>query len=477
MILSSAVKKYPKYYYKHPLSRTKGKLAPIQTQRVYPVLSAEQMLKQRGRRKIADRIRISCGAPAEYYNALYKSLIDNFAEFIQHLPLAHNHRICRLDKHLHLSSLGLSLREPYILAGEILNRTTNNEKALWNYVVFSSLLLCRLGQVVTEYNVSICDEKGVFAKSWEPFRGKMGDQGAYYKIRDIMSKASPIDSQLNFALARQLMPEDGYNWIASVPEALELWTQALDCSGEEGVEGLTASVFVQLRTWLAKQHDMLEAETDIEALLERYLEDLLDEYAFDEDLDVEFQALLETEPDETLMGERFYQWMRKGIHENKLSVNDVDSAVFMTAQGALLLHPEIFEKFIQDNPNAGQPQHVFEQFSKLGLIKNSNLESYVAKFPGMREQNVQGVLLKDPKILFGDAQVKMLTPYLIRANVLKRAGEKHGAEKIITENQAKEAQHKVHEADADRQEFPNLQKSDGTYKDFKVTNKPPMKKN
>lgn len=478
MLMSSAVKKYPKYYYKHPLSRPQGRQAPVETQRVYPVLTADQLLKQRERRKVVDQIRLSCGASVEYYNALYQQLIDNYAEFVQSLPLTHNHRISRLDKQLHLASIAISLREPYILAGEVLNRTTDHEKALWNYVIFSALLLSRLGQIVTQYSVSICDEKGVFVKPWEPFVGKMADQGSYYKIRNMETKLTAVDSQLNFAIARQLMPEDGYNWIASVPEALEQWIQALDSTGEQGAGTLTPRIFVLLKSWLAEQNELLEGEA--EALFEKYLEEKLDEYVYDEDLSAEFHALLSNEPVETLTGERFYQWMRKGIQDKRLTVNEKDSAIFMTQQGALLLHPEIFEKFIQEHPAAGNPQHVFEQFSKLGLVANSNLEKYVSKFPGLREHNVQGVLLKDPKTLFGDNPMPMLTPYLLRANVLKRDYDKRSTEKYLVEGSAAEAKHKAHEADLDakdaqKENLPKLQQNNTAYKEMKITNKPPMR--
>lgn len=482
MILSSAVKKYPKYYYKHPLSRPTRKHAPIETQRVYPVLTAEQLLKQRGRRKVMDEIRVTCGAPIEYFNALYKQLIENCAEFLQHLPVANNFNLCRLDKQLHLASLALSLREPYLLAGSLLNRTTDQEKALWNYVIFSGLLLGRMGQLVTQYNVSLCDEKGVFIKQWEPFSGPMKEQGSYYKIRSIDPHKTTVDSQLNVMIARQLMPPEGYNWIASVPAALEQWILALDDSGERGAGTLSARFFVQLESWLNEHQKLIEQEFDLEALFEKYLEELLDEQLLEEEHRDEFEEEYVIEPEETLVGEHFYQWMRKGIQEKRLPINTSDAAIFMTKQGALLLHPEIFEKFIAENPTvSNNVNQVFDQFSKIGLIANNKLENYVAKFPGLRESNVKGVLLKDVATLFGKNEPPPLTPYILKANFMKRASEKTITEKILTTSHQSEAKHKAHEADLNakekQQELPNLGKQEKTtYKEFSSTNKPPMKR-
>jgi len=238
MVFGSAVKNYSQYYYKHPFARGVKKDAPIETQRVYPVLSAEQLLNAKGRRKVVDEVRSQCGAPVEYFNALYKKLIDNYVELVQNLPLAKNHRMCRLDRQLHLSSLALSLREPYVLAGHLLNRTTNTEKALWNYVVFSRLLVARLGELVRQYDVILCNEKGIFEKKWEPFVGSMNAQGNHFKIRTIKEKTSTDDTQLNVLLAKQLMPADGYLWIASHPEALEQWILSLNGNGEHVAGGL-----------------------------------------------------------------------------------------------------------------------------------------------------------------------------------------------------------------------------------------------
>lgn len=431
MSMSSAVKKYPKYYYKHPLTRRPGKNAPIETQRVYPVLSADQLLTQRGRRKVIDQIRISCGAPTEHYNALYQQLIENFAEFIQSLPMPNNHRIRRLDRQLHLASLALSLREPYVMAGEILNRTTDKEKALWNYVIFSGMLLARLGEIQTLYSVAICDERGMYLSHWEPFMGTMNAQGSHYKIRDISAGKSQMDSQLNALIARQLMPEDGYRWIANNPEALEQWLLALDSTGEREPITLVARVIVELESFLSKQNRLQE-----EALLEsfeQYLEELLEELNFDEDELAELENTESTEPEETLVGERFYQWLRNGIQDKTVTVNQQNSAVFMTQQGALLLHPEVFNRFLKDNPNAGNPQQVFDQFAKLGLVANQNLEQYVAKFPGLREQNVQGVLLKDTKTLFGPYVPPPLSPFFLKANVIKAKDQILKTEHVLRE--------------------------------------------
>jgi hypothetical protein len=479
MMLSSAVKHYSKYYYKHPLTRHGEKLAPIETQRVYPVLSAEQLLQKRGRRKVMDQVRVSCGAPIEHFNVLYKQLIENFVEFIQYLPMANNHRLTRLDRQLHLGSLALSLREPYLLAGELLNRTTDREKALWNYVMFSGLLLSRLGQVVTQYNVSLCDEKGVYQQTWEPFHGSMNDQGSHYKIRSIEAKTTPVDSQLNVMIARQLMPEEGYRWIASVPEALEQWILTLDSSGERGAESLVARFFVVLESWLSEQNRTLEGEAG--EILEKYLEELFDDYVMEESYEAELPSEQSREPVETLIGERFFQWMRKGIQDNRLSVNLQDSALFMTKQGVLMLHPKLINQFVKENPGIGTGQEVFDQFSKLGLAANNQIENYLAKFPGMRDQDMKGVLLKDASLLFGSKEPPPLTPYVNQGNFLKKATENLVQDRFQQQEQLAHTKEVLQQAKetaiekSEKQNLPSLKQEVPSYKNYTLTNRPPKR--
>lgn len=473
MILTS-VKNYPKQYYKHPYARTGSKRAPVDTQRVYPVLKAEQLLLLKDRKQLVHQIRAQSGAPLDYFKVLYQQLIHNYAEFVQNLPTLKNHRLRRLDRQLYLASTALSLREPYIMAGELLNRTTSHEKALWNYVMFSSVLLSKLGELVTQYKVNLVDDKGVFEKNWEPFIGSMNGQGTHYKIRHLSDKKTSVQPQINILLAKQLMPLDGFLWIASNPDALEQWILGLQTGFEEGTGGLIAEFYALLQKTLIEQRNLQQLE-DKELYLE-YLEELLEEEIFKNDQFGEFPPLVATEPVTTLAGEKFYQWLRDGIERGTVTVNQKDSAVFMTEEGVLLLHPDIINKFRETNPQYS-PKQVFDQFSKLGIAASGALYQYVTKFPGMAERTVQGLMLKDPNVLLPAQKFAQISPFLVRANVLKQATEKRVTEHQITENRAREAARTAHESDLDRKasasQYPEIRyASDGTSIQPTSSNKP-----
>lgn len=481
-MFSSTMKNYSQYYYKHPLTGAGGKKQrkPIDTNRIYPVLTAEQLLASKERTAVLLQIRMQSGAPVEYFNILYKKLIDNVVEFMQNLPSLKNRRICRIDRQLNIASISLSLREPYIVAGELLNRTTDSEKALWNYVVFSSLLLSRIGELVTQYHVSLVSDKGIFQQPWEPLVSSMLSQGQHYKIRSIIENSAPTTEDLTVILARALMPDDGFHWIASNPVAFEEWLLGLQSDGVGKSEGMIAECYITLQKYLIANQKLIEEQT--QELLKEYLEELLEEFLEEHHTAEAFPPVVSSDPENTRAGEDFYQWLRDGIEQEKISVNKEDSAVLVTSQGVLLLHPEIFDKFAHENPHHHDTKQVFDQFKNLGLVSNKNVESYVTKLPGMEDKQVKGVLLPDPSVLLGSKKYAQLTTHLLRSNATVRMGRM--VQSTRTYMQEKTQKQVVHEvkmneearAEHEKSQFPKIRyATQGALNQFGLTNIPPRR--
>ncbi len=446
------MKNYSKVYYKHPFARVGGEREdPVDSHRLYPVLNAEQLLNIKGRMNVVHQIRTQSGAPTEHYNVLYKQLIDNFCEFVQNLPSLRNHHLMRIDRQLHFSSLVLALREPYIIAGELLNRVTSHEKSLWNYVAFSSILLSRLGEFCTQYEIPLCDEKGNYEKHWEPLLGAMNGQGSHYKIRNIISETSRMNKNLNAIIAHGLMPLDGFIWIASNPDALEQWLLGLNVDHDregEGIGGLVATLYAVTEKWLIAQQKMINAEDQLD--YEKFLEELLEELILQHS-----QGEVPYLQDDNLRaGEAFEKWLKDGIKSDKLSINKKDSGVLVTAQGVILLYPEIFEAFQKDNARYANTstQDIFAQYAKLGTVANGNIESFIAKIPGAEEQNLRGVLLREgaEQVLQGKTQAVKLESvrYMVEGKVNQVRGEQFVAQRDAVDAQLKEA--------AAKSDFPEL---------------------
>lgn len=481
-MFSASMKNYSQYYYKHPLTAGGGKKRkpPIDTNRIYPVLSAEQLLSSKERSAVIHQIRKQSGAPIEYFNILYKKLIENVAEFTQNLPSLKNRRLCRLDRQLNIASIALSLREPYVLAGELLNRSTDDEKALWNYVIFSSLLLSRVGELFTHYHVSMVNDKGLFQQAWEPLVGSMLGQGQYYKIRNIIDTTFPTTKDVTVLLARQLMPDDGFHWIASNPVAFEQWLLGLQSSGTGESEGVINDCYITLQKYLIENQKLIEQEN--QEILKEYLEELLEEFIVDHHTGEELTEQLSSEATNTRAGEDFYQWLREGIEQEKITVNKNDSSVLVTSQGVLLLHPEIFERFAHENPHHHNAEVVFDQFKKLGLVSNKNVEGYVAKLPGMDNKQVKGVLLSEPAALLGTKKYAQLTTHLLRSNATVRLGRvAHTTRESVREQSFKQTVRELKFREEARDEyektqFPKIRHAmQEAMNRFNLTNTPPRR--
>jgi hypothetical protein len=445
------MKSYSKVYYKHPFSRLGGKREdPIDSHRLYPVLNAEQLLNIKGRMNVVHQIRTQSGAPTEHFNALYKQLIDNFAEFVQNLPSVRNHHLMRVDRQLHFSSLVLALREPYIVAGELLNRVTSHEKALWNYAAFSSILLSRLGELCTQYEVPLCDEKGNYEQHWEPLLGSMNGQGTHYKIRGIGVETSRMNKNLNAIVAHSLMPLDGFLWIASNPDVLEQWLLGLNADHDEEGRGggLVDTLYAVTEKWLIEQQKMIDAQEQLD--YEKFIEELLEELILQHS-----QGEVPYLQDEHIhAGEEFEKWLKDGIKSDKLSINKHDSAVLVTSQGVILLFPEIFERFRRDNARYAKmsADNIFKQYAKLGTVATGNIENFLSRFPGAEEQNIRGVLLREgaEQMLQGKTAIvkQEVIRYAIEGKVREMRGDQFVASRDAIQAELKSSDAKASDAAA-----------------------------
>lgn len=97
-------------------------------------------------------------------------------------------------------------------------------------------------------------------------------------------------------------------------------------------------------------------------------------------------------------GEDFIRWLRNGLHERKIKVNDVNSKIHMTTEGLLLVSPAIFREFDQ-----GKWSYVQKRFTKLKLHERNsngtNIHEYLAT--GKKKKSlIKGFLITDTANVF-----------------------------------------------------------------------------
>jgi hypothetical protein len=297
---------------------------PKRDSRVRAVQTAAQLLESPERTLLIQEIKDLCAAPPKHYQEFYETLINNFAEFVQLLESIDHPAYTWLDHQLRLAKTALKMREQFLLVGESLRPIVNEEEALWHYVTFSSALLRRIGLIFTHYQVSLCNEQGVHVADWLPFSGSMNTQGNYYKLREITDKGLPSIQSINQLLARQLMPSDGFSWIAKNPAALTAWLGIVEGESSGGVSYQMVAVSEKQLYVLAEQEELLE-QLFAAKNLEQFL--LLSELSEKQVLEL-LPPLHGEKNDSTEQAVAFFDWME--------SQNQVGTFTLLNAQQYLL---------------------------------------------------------------------------------------------------------------------------------------------
>ena len=122
------------------------------------------------------------------------------------------------------------------------------------------------------------------------------------------------------------------------------------------------------------------------------------------------------------LGVRFTDWLRDGIINHKIIINDAKAKIHTVAGTAFMVTPEIFHRYAQEHPqlqaiakteNTHDWRLVQRAFEKQGihLKRNDGLNIWTCEVNGPRKtRTVKGYLLKDPLFLFTERPYD--NPYL-----------------------------------------------------------------
>jgi len=399
-------------------------------------LPSEKLLGELIHRKsYVHYIKKYSAAPDEQFSALYQTLIHTMSDYLQGLPdaatLLTPHFSLLLDNALARMYYALILREYVILPAGANAEKVKKEYPLWTYVVSSSALLWHCGKLATQYTISFCTQQGDIQGRWDPLLGSLLEQTAYYKVADVNSKTTRRHELLSPLLARQIMPETGLKWIMSDPLALDMWLAALnDESGSSGNVGLILSLANQL----------LDGTLSFQALLKQlnitnHEQAVLLQLDLEEAGQVVQQHRGEAKQADTAglaaqqdieAGKAFLDWLREELANGSLSVNQLQSLIHISADGAFLLYPQIFQDFCAAYPRFKDWVVVFKQFNALGLSKLSGSDMVFNKYfnEGNQERittsyvnarKVRGVIVNDTKTLFTSSEAPAANPQINNA--------------------------------------------------------------
>lgn len=298
---------------------------------LFPVLSADRLVPAVDQKSYLAKLNETLQMPVEHFEALYKDLLTNFIEYVQILPDYYGgHLGSMIYEGMHRAHLAVQL---------LYDTHAARPEPILTYAVFSMSLLLDIKLVMATQKVMVSDEKGHYLFEWCPFNGSMVGRGEYFKIRPYSGHREAFLHSINPILAKDLLPEVGVAWLTTDSALFDMWIAALsghaDWAGELG----------HIHKLLKKLMDELRAE------------------ALDEGF-VDVEAWV---PEETQDAEKFWKWLKDGVEDGSISVNEKDSLVHVLDDGVYIDVPEIYQAY--NNTYAKHRDWIVLQlqFNNLGL--------------------------------------------------------------------------------------------------------------
>jgi integrating conjugative element relaxase (TIGR03760 family) len=397
--------------------------------KLIPITTAEELFKVQKRADIIENFPSLLCLSQENYQLVGSALLNKLAEFTQLLPETRNsyfsHRGGLLDHSLERTSTALKLLRGYFLPTGDENQPLTQPQTLWAYALFSAGLLHDVGKLFVDLNVEIFDKRGELIKEWQPFDGAMSGHGTYYKYDFNQSFPDDYKHRITLLLARQLMPMEGFRWIASNENVLEVWMALLvddvRTADTLGPVLMHADALAINHSLLEKIRAIKDAGRDATRLSE------LSKFGGGQSLEEKIQA---KETKELAAGVMFAQWLNEQVEKGEIKVNE-KGGVYHVEDG-ILVSTEAFEDFVRENPEMQSAAKVQESYAKIGkhhvAAGGLSLQQYLNTGNNMR---MQGFILSN---------LDMAIAQGVTANTLRLSGVMQDVVKVPNALGQQEAQ-------------------------------------
>jgi integrating conjugative element relaxase (TIGR03760 family) len=300
-----------------------------------PILSAEQLLSESKRMVLLNTIAQSSDFETLTYEGLCLNLIHQVATYCQRLPEGTVYFSAPgglLDYLLARTSAATQLFRQHLLADP--TEKLSDEQKLWWYAMFSASLLRGIGSLGVDYHIDRYTHQGKLLKSWEPLLETMGQINHHYWFEFSNEENQTLLKKITLFLARKLMPEDGFRWIASNRDVFVVWLALLD-EDRAGAKGLGA---------LLDRADAIVIQEELNLLMSRLIHPRRSTPA-------RIGTFVDTTPEslqekERITGLEFIQWIQNQIETGKFLLN---RAPLFVVPGGLLICSEAFHLFSREH--------------------------------------------------------------------------------------------------------------------------------
>ncbi len=295
---------------------------------LFKVLAPEELLGDL-HQKLIDKLPRLLELPEDYFDTLYKPLIEQFATLVQALPTEAGGSVCGL--------LNEGLARAYFTMEQYVATHSQHQNQRHHYTVFSASLLKMLGKIASGRQVVFCQKDGTATKTWNPFDSEILFETDYYRIRHVVDDHPELFRHLTPILAQRIMPKIGFAWIAECEATLYLWFSLL----QENYEDLSA-------------YEILHELAQKKSLSYFTGPDFLLPFALQEIKTLQY-------------GEHFLEWLKARLAKGQLSVGQDNSWIHELDGGLFLEIDKLYKAYEKHTGRSGGK--AAQQFEKLGVTK------------------------------------------------------------------------------------------------------------
>jgi len=346
-----------------------------------PVSTPDQILSDVKRQTLLTKIQELSKLDSRRYETLSTKLVEQLTNYCQTLPETVNSYFALpggvLDYALNRTEAALQLFQQYLVLND--QNSFSDIQKLWLYTLLSASLLKDIGKLQIDYRVNMCNAQGQIQKPWNPSIESLATAGSHYQFEfetDHEDKIS-LRRRLNLILAYQLMPKEGFAWIASNPETLAAWLALL--SDDWQAAGTLGAILVR---------------ADAAAML-RYFNEHLPHHSYKKNTRI--GTFVDHTPEGTTQahkdqrtGIEFIKWMTHELESGEMIINQLP---LLLVPGGLLISSDLFKQFVRANPQYTNWQAVQGGFLSLGLHRNNANGDINSTFQQTNNQQMQSGIL------------------------------------------------------------------------------------
>lgn len=410
----------------------------------FPVVVPKALIERTRTGALIDLLRIKLGFPPEVFAPAAYPVIEAYAGFVQLLPAPESRHHARPGGRF-TCGLELALRALDHRRGQILPRGAQPEAIgarahRWTYAVFVAALLYGVRNTAAGLRI-LMRVGGRDPRPWDPLAGSMLAEGASsYRVEIVERDAVREDRHGDLAsrLFNQCVPAPVLAWLAedaALMRELLAWLSMVSAEPRGAIAELVLRAATgssararsyprdtarQVTSTVSPEDAEQGADTDLENAQAEYLEDAIEEVPGPIPATLGRAAVqrpVASRPESagttrtSDVARSFIGWLRRGISDGTIRVNEPGALVHGVNEGVLLVSPRIFREF---SKQLGPHQHD-------GRIGSPSDGADPAKWvqrqvlrAGWHLQADRGINILAYQVMRGDRAVSRLSGVVIR---------------------------------------------------------------